>query len=159
MAAPKLKMRLGDLLVHEHIITNEHLMQALNSQKTTGRKLGDTLIELGHISERQLLEFFAQQLDVPFLDISQRRISSEVALLLPEVHARRLRAIIIEDQGDSVLIGMSDPADLSALDQLEQMLAPKRLKLAVVMETQLFNAFDGLYRRTADIESLSLIHI
>ena len=155
MAAPKLKMRLGDLLVHEHIISNEQLMQALNSQKTSGRKLGDTLIELGHISERQLLEFFAQQLDVPFLDISQRRISSEVALLLPEVHARRLRAIIIEDQGDSVLIGMSDPADLSALDQLEQMLAPKRLKLAVVMESQLFNAFDGLYRRTADIESFA----
>lgn len=155
MAAPKLKMRLGDLLVHEHIISNEQLMQALNSQKTNGRKLGDTLIELGHISERQLLEFFAQQLDVPFLDISQRRISSEVALLLPEVHARRLRSIIIEDQGDSVLIGMSDPADLSALDQLEQMLAPKRLKLAVVMESQLFNAFDGLYRRTADIESFA----
>ncbi len=155
MAAPKLKMRLGDLLVHEHIISNEQLMQALNSQKTTGRKLGDTLIELGHISENQLLEFFAQQLDVPFLDISQRRISSEVALLLPEVHARRLRAIVIEDQGDSVLLGMSDPADLSALDQLEQMLAPKALKLAVVMESQLFDAFDGLYRRTADIESFA----
>ena len=155
MAAPKLKMRLGDLLVHEHIITNEQLMQALNSQKTSGRKLGDTLIELGCISETQLLEFFAQQLDVPFLDLSQRRISSDVAKLLPEVHARRLRAIIIEDCGDSVLLGMSDPADLSALDQLEQMLAPKSLKLAVVMESQLFDAFDGLYRRTADIESFA----
>ena len=155
MAAPKLKMRLGDLLVHEHIISNEQLMQALNSQKTSGRKLGDALIELGHIGERQLLEFLAQQLDVPFLDISQRRIPSEVAKLLPEVHARRLRVIIIEDQGDSVLLGMSDPADLSALDQLEQMLAPKRLKLAVVMESQLFDAFDSLYRRTADIESFA----
>jgi MSHA biogenesis protein MshE len=155
MAAPKLKMRLGDLLVHEHIISNEQLMQALNSQKSTGRKLGDALIELGHIGERQLLEFLAQQLDVPFLDISQRRIPAEVALLLPEVHARRLRALIIEDQGDTVLIGMSDPADLGGLDQLEQMLAPKRLKLAVVMESQLFEAFDGLYRRTADIESFA----
>jgi len=155
MAAPKLKMRLGDLLVHEHIITNEQLMQALNSQKTTGRKLGDTLIELGHIDERRLLEFLAQQLNVPFLDISQRRIPSEVALLLPEVHARRLRALIIEDQGDSVLLGMSDPADLGGLDQLEQMLAPKTLKLAVVMESQLYEAFDGLYRRTADIESFA----
>ncbi len=155
MAAPKLKMRLGDLLVHEHIITNEQLMQALNSQKTTGRKLGDTLIELGHIGERQLLEFLAQQLNVPFLDISQRRIPSEVALLLPEVHARRLRALIIEDQGDAVLLGMSDPADLGGLDQLEQMLAPKKLKLAVVMESQLYEAFDGLYRRTADIESFA----
>jgi len=155
MAAPKLKMRLGDLLVHEHIITNEQLMEALNSQKSTGRKLGDSLIELGHIGERQLLEFLAQQLGVPFLDISQRRIPSEVALLLPEVHARRLRALIIEDQGDAVLLGMSDPADLGGLDQLEQMLAPKTLKLAVVMESQLYEAFDGLYRRTADIESFA----
>ncbi|GLX77869.1 MSHA biogenesis protein MshE [Thalassotalea insulae] len=155
MVAPKLKMRLGDLLVHEHIITNEQLMQALNSQKSTGRKLGNTLIELGYIGEKQLLEFLAQQLDVPFLDISQKHIAPEVAKLLPEVHARRLRALILEDQGDAVLIGMSDPADLSGLDQLEQMLAPKKLKLAVVMESQLFEAFDGLYRRTADIESFA----
>lgn len=155
MAAPKLKMRLGDLLVYENIISNEQLVEALSSQKASGRKLGGALIELGHINERQLLEFFAQQLEVPFLDISQRRIPAEVAILLPEVHARRLRAIVIEDQDDAVLIGMSDPADLSALDQLEQMLAPKRLKLAVVMESQLFNAFDGLYRRTADIESFA----
>jgi len=155
MVAPKLKMRLGDLLVHEHIITNEQLMQALNSQKMTGRKLGDTLIELSYLSERQLLEFLAQQLGLPFLDISQRRIATETASLLSEVHARRLRALIIEDRGDSVLLGMSDPADLSAIDQLEQMLAPRRLELAVVMDSQLFDAFDGLYRRTADIESFA----
>lgn len=155
MAAPKLKMRLGDLLVHENIISNEQLMQALNSQKATGRKLGDTLIELSYLTERQLLEFLAQQLDLPFLDISQRRIATEIASLLPEVHARRLRALIIEDRGDSVLIGMSDPADLNAIDQLEQMLAPRTLSLAVVMESQMFDAFDGLYRRTADIESFA----
>ncbi len=155
MAAPKLKMRLGDLLVHENIITDEQLMEALNSQKSTGRKLGDTLIELEHLSELQLLQFLAQQLDVPFLDISQRKIPSSVASLLPEVHARRLRALIIEDKGESVLLGMSDPADLSGLDQLETMLAPKRIELAVVMESQLYSAFDSLYRRTADIESFA----
>jgi MSHA biogenesis protein MshE len=155
MAAPKLKMRLGDLLVHESIITNEQLMEALNSQKNSGRKLGDTLIELQHLSERQLLQFLAQQLEVPFLDISQRKIPTSVASLLPEVHARRLRALIIEDRGESVLLGMSDPADLSGLDQLEHMLSPKRIELAVVMESQLFSAFDSLYRRTADIESFA----
>ncbi len=155
MAAPKLKMRLGDLLVNENIITNEQLMQALNAQKKTGRKLGDTLIELGFLSEKQLLEFLAQQLGVPFLDISQKRILPEIAKLLPEVHARRLRALVIEDQGDSVLLGMSDPADLNALDQLEQLLAPKKINLAAVMESQLFEAFDSLYRRTADIESFA----
>jgi MSHA biogenesis protein MshE len=141
--------------VDKHIITNEQLMQALSSQKQTGRKLGDTLIELNYLSERQLLQFLAQQLDIPFIDISQTKISPDVASLLPEVHARRLRAIIIKDRGDSVLLGMSDPADLSGLDQLERMLAPKNIELAVVMESQIFDAFDSLYRRTAEIESFA----
>ena len=134
MAAPKLKMRLGDLLVHEKIISNEQLSEALTSQKKTGLKLGDALIELGHISERALLGFLAQQLDVPFVDLSHKRRSTDMSSLLPEVHARRLRALVIEDRGDSVLIGMSDPADLRCLDQLEVMLAPKRIQLALVME-------------------------
>ncbi len=155
MVAPKLKMRLGDLLVHENIISNDQLMQALSSQKQTGRKLGDTLIELNYLSERQLLQFLAQQLNVPFLDIAQHKISPAVATLLPEVHARRLRALIIEDRGTSVLLGMSDPADLSGLDQLERMLAPKSIELSVVMESQIFDAFDSLYRRTAEIESFA----
>ena len=63
--------------------------------------------------------------------------------------------MIIEDKGDSVLVGMSDPADLNALDQLENLLAPKKIQLAVVMESQLFHAFDSLYRRTADIETFA----
>jgi len=155
MVGRKLTMRLGDLLVDKHIISNEQLMQALSSQKQTGRKLGDTLIELNYLSERQLLEFLAQQLDIPFIDISQTKISPEVASLLPEVHARRLRTIIIKDLGDSVLLGMSDPADLSGLDQLERMLSPKKIELAVVMESQIFDAFDSLYRRTAEIESFA----
>lgn len=155
MSAPKLKMRLGDLLVQECIITNEQLMQALNSQKTTGRKLGDSLIELGYVSEKQLLAFLAQQLNLPFLDISQHRITSETANSLPEVHARRLRALVIENNEDSVLVGMHDPADLNAIDQLEHRFSPKRLDIAVVMDSQLFDAFDALYRRTADIESFA----
>jgi MSHA biogenesis protein MshE len=155
MAGPKLKMRLGDLLVREHIITDQELTQALNDQRDTGRKLGDTLIDLGYIKEKQLLEFLAQQLEVPFLNISQRRIPPETANLLPEVHARRLRALVIEDNEDTVLIGMSDPADLSGLDQLEAMLSPKEVKLAIVLESQLYDAFDALYRRTADIESFA----
>ena len=74
MARPRLKMRLGDLLVQEQMIVEAELMEALKEQKNSGRKLGATLIDLGHISEEDLLRFLAQQLDVPFLDISQKAI-------------------------------------------------------------------------------------
>ncbi|MBB1337250.1 GspE/PulE family protein [Pseudoalteromonas sp. SR44-2] len=152
---PSLKMRLGDLLVHEHMITEAQLSEALNVQAATGRKLGSTLITLEFISEPQLLRFLAQQLQVPFLDISQRKISHDVSKLLSEVYARRYRALVIEDNGDSVLLGMSDPADLRSLDQLATMLAPKRIDLAVVQESQIMAAFDNVYRRTDEITNFA----
>ncbi|MFT4925793.1 MAG: MSHA biogenesis protein MshE [Phenylobacterium sp.] len=155
MARPRLKMRLGDLLVQEGILIESQLMEALKEQKSSGRKLGAALIDLGHITEEELLRFLAQQLDVPFVDITEKVIEPAVAQLLPEVHARRHRALVIDDYGDSVVLGMSDPADLSSLDQLAPMLAPKEIQIAVVKEEQILEAFDRLYRRTKDIESFA----
>lgn len=155
MQRPRLKMRLGDLLVHEGIITEAQLQQALAQQQQSGRKLGATLTAMNFLSEQQLLQFLAQQLNVPFLDIAQRRIDVKAVQLLPEVQARRFRALVLQDQGDKLLLGMSDPADLAAMDQLAELLAPRQIELAVVRESQLIDAFDTLYRRTKDIESFA----
>ncbi|MGS0674978.1 GspE/PulE family protein [Shewanella sp. 0m-4] len=152
---PKLKMRLGDLLVQEHIISEAQLQQALSEQRNTGKKLGRTLIDLSSITEQQLLQFLSHQLNIPFLDISKRAIATEVVSLLPEVQARRYRALVVEDKGDSVLIAMSDPADLQAMDNLELLLAPKSISIAVVTEEQLLDAFDNLYRRTDEIAQIA----
>lgn len=155
MQRPRLKMRLGDLLVHEGIISDAQLQQALAQQQISGRKLGAALTELQFVTEQQLLQFLAQQLNVPFLDIAQRRIDPKAVQLLPEVQARRFRALVLEDHGDKLLLGMSDPADLAALDQLAALLEPRQIELAVVRERQLIDAFDTLYRRTKDIESFA----
>lgn len=152
---PRLKMRLGDLLVHENIITSEQLDNALSAQRSSGRKLGDTLIDLGFISEPQLLRFLAQQLNIPFLDITQRRIDPEQAQLIPETYARRYRALVLEADDDEVLIGMSDPTDLGGLDQLGPLVAPRNIELAIVQENQMLEAFDSVYRRTQDIASFA----
>lgn len=155
MLKPRLKMRLGDLLVHEHIITEQQLQQALAQQQKTGRKLGNSLIDMNFLTEDQLLQFLSQQLKVEVLDISQLHIDPKAVALLPEVHARRFRALVLEDRGSSVLLGMSDPADLSVLDQIAPMLAPKDIAIAIVRESQLISAFDRLYRRTKQIESFA----
>ncbi|MGY0310458.1 GspE/PulE family protein [Alteromonas macleodii] len=152
---PRLKMRLGDLLVHENIISSEQLDNALAAQRTSGRKLGDTLIDLGFIGEPQLLRFLAQQLNIPFLDITQRRIDPEQAQLIPETYARRYRALVLEADDDEVLLGMSDPTDLGGLDQLGPLVAPRAIELAIVQENQMLEAFDSVYRRTQDIASFA----
>lgn len=152
---PKLKMRLGDLLVQEQIISEQQLLNALAEQKKTGRKLGRTLIDMAYISEDQLLQFLSQQLNIPLVDISRRAIPPEVVNLLTETQARRFRALVISASGDSVQVAMSDPADLQALDELEILLAPRRLELVVVKEQQLFDAFDNLYRLTGHIAEMA----
>jgi MSHA biogenesis protein MshE len=155
MAAPKLKKRLGDLLVEEQIINESDLLAALEKQKSSGRKLGAVLIESGVITEEQLLRFLAQQLNVPFLDISNWQIDERLAGELSEVHARRLRVIILESGDEHVMLGMSDPADLSAIEQLSSLLSPKRLEIVAVRESQILTVFDGLYRRTKEIEEFA----
>ncbi|WP_421299526.1 MSHA fimbrial ATPase MshE [Aeromonas veronii] len=155
MAQPRLKMRLGDLLVQEQIISDDQLQLALQQQRQTGRKLGTTLIDLGFISEVQLLQFLARQLDVPFFDLNNLTIDAAAVPLLPEVQARRYRALAVNLTDDKVTVAMSDPADLSALDAIAALLSPREMVLAVAREGQLLDYFDRLYRRTREIESFA----
>lgn len=155
MAQPRLRMRLGDLLVAEHIIGDDQLQLALQQQRQTGRKLGTTLIDLGFIGEEQLLKFLAQQLAIPFFDLSKLTIQPQAVQLIPEVHARRYRALAVNVSGDEVTVAMSDPADLAALDALAALVSPRQMQLAVAREAQLLQYFDQLYRRTREIESFA----
>ncbi|QLH68617.1 MSHA fimbrial ATPase MshE [Aeromonas veronii] len=155
MAQPRLKMRLGDLLVQEQIISDDQLQLALQQQRQTGRKLGTSLIDLGFISEVQLLQFLARQLDVPFFDLNNLTIDAAAVPLLPEVQARRYRALAVNLTDDKVTVAMSDPADLSALDAIAALLSPRIMVLAVAREGQLLEYFDRLYRRTREIESFA----
>ncbi|GAA4901899.1 GspE/PulE family protein [Ferrimonas pelagia] len=150
-----LKQRLGDLLVEERVISNGQLQLALERQREQGGKLGKALVALGFISESQLLSFLAHQLGIPVLDISRLQITASTVNLLPEVHARRYRALVVEADDHSVTVAMSDPADLSAQDTLETLLSPRRLELAAATDSQLMDAFDNLYRETGRIASLA----
>lgn len=149
---PRLKMRLGDLLAHEKVITQKQLDEALEEQRSSGLKLGHILIEKGYIKERQLLAFLSQQLNLPLVNLSDIAIASEKAKLIPEVQARRHRAIVLDATPDTVRVAMSDPADLNAVDAIAALVQPRELDLALVAERQLFDAFDNVYRRTDEIE-------
>lgn len=151
----KLRKRLGDLLVEEGIITEQQVEQALNAQKSTGRKLGAALIELGFLSEHQMLTFLSQQLDIPLIDLSRANVDIDAVQLLPEVHARRLRALVIGRQMDTLRVAMSDPADLFAQEALLGQLSQYGIEFVIAPEKQLVEGFDRYYRRTKEIASFA----
>jgi len=155
MAQLKLKQRLGDLLVGENIISEGQLGLALKEQRNSGGKLGSTLINLGFITEEQLLSFLSQQLNIPFLDISALNIPQQTVLKLPEVHARRHRALVVKSEDNNLTVALSDPADLYAVEAISNLLSLYQLDFAIVRESQLLPAYDRLYRRTKDIEAFA----
>ncbi len=148
------KIRLGDLLVENRIISQSQLEAALADQRKSGRKLGRVLVDNGYILESSLLEFLSRQLDLPYIDLRKFKFDRELVRLLPEMHARRHRAMVLREQDEGLLVAMADPTDIFAYDELTRALK-RPISLAVVSETELLHAFDTVYRRTEAIESFA----
>ena len=152
------KVRLGEILVQQKLLSEEQLKGALDEQKKSGRRLGRVLIEKGFLTEEQISEALARQLNVPYINLKSynRRedIRREVALKLPETQARRFRALVLDDAGATCKVGMADPTDLTAYDEIARILK-RDIEIAVVTETGLLRMIDRVYRRTEQITGLA----
>lgn len=148
------KVRLGELLLDHKIITEEQLQTALAEQKRSGRKLGRVLTDLNLVREEKLHEVLAQHLQIPFIDVRQLTLDQQTVRLLPEVHARRFRSLILQSDARGLLIGMADPTDLMAYDELVARLK-QPLRIALVKEADLLKTMDVVYRRTDEIASIA----
>ena len=148
------KLRLGDVLVQQRLISQEQLQKTLELQRQTGKKVGRLLIETGVITEELLANGLARQLRIPFVNLKTFPFRGDVIKLLPESAARRFRSLVLEDKGDSLLVALGDPLDLFAFDELTRLLK-RNITIAAVPETQLNLAFDRLYRRTEEISGLA----
>jgi MSHA biogenesis protein MshE len=149
MARPE-KVRLGEILVQQKLLSEEQLQFSLGEQKRTGRKLGRVFVENAFVTEEQISGALAKQLNIPYINLKFYNINSDTVRLLAETQARRFRAIALEDRRDSLLIGMADPTDLFAYDEISRSVK-RSIELAVVNESELLQTVDRIYRRTEEI--------
>jgi len=148
------KIRLGEILLQQKLLTEDQLKTALEEQKRSGRKLGRIFIDSGFLTEEQIGGALARQLQVPFIDLKHFNIKPDVATRLPETLARRFRAIVLEDTGAFFRVGMADPTDLFGYDEITRVLK-RDIQLAVVSESLLLQTIDRMYRRTVEISGLA----
>ena len=147
------RLRLGDILLAQKVIAPEQLKLALDEQKRSGHRLGRVLIDLGFTAELNIAQALARQLNVGFVDLKHHNFKAQVALKLPESSARRFRALALEERGSKMLVGMADPTDLFAFDELARILK-KDIEPVVVAESEVSLALDRVYRRTEEISGL-----
>ena len=118
------RVRLGDLLLEKKLISEQQLKEALAEQRRSGRKLGRVLVDIGAVSEADLHSCLATCAEHPVRrsrahERSTRRSSTSCR----RTHARRHRALVLKEDARGYLVGMADPTDLFAFDELARVLA------------------------------------
>ena len=154
MSTGRKKLRIGELLVDNRIISQQQLDAALAEQQRSGRKLGRILIDSAYLTEDALLSFLSQQLNLPFVELAHYRFEQSVVHLIPEIHARRFRAIALKDKGVSVQVGLSEPTNIFAYDELSRIIG-RPIEIAVVREQELLDALERVYARSDRIVGIA----
>ncbi len=142
---------LGELMVERGLISADELRDALEIQRATRKRLGETLIAMGAVSRADMALVLAEQIGVPFTDVRTRPPDVVVAALIPEDFARRYGVLAVEQRDDGLVVAMSDPKDVFALDDL-RLLTGQRIMPTLADPEQLAAAIDRAYQN-AEIES------
>jgi type IV pilus assembly protein PilB len=141
---------LGELLVGAQLITNAQLAEALLQQSATGKRIGSLLVEEGAVDERDLAHALSDQLDIPFVDLSQQTPKVEAIAMLPESVARTSVAIPIDFDEQSVTVVVADPND-----EIQERLATathRQVRLVIAPRSDVQRAIDAAYRALGNIE-------
>lgn len=114
------RLRLGDMLVRAGLIDESQVQEALEVQKKTGQRLGETLVALGHVTEPQMTQMLSNQLSIPWVNLYHVDFSRELLDLVPADLAEHYELIpvyvrSVRKQGDTLYVAMTDPLSLESL--------------------------------------------
>ena len=110
--------QLGQILIELGYHHARAARDALEEHRKTPKSLGRVLIDLGMIKEADLVRALAEQVGLEFVDLADYPIDPTATALLPEALARRYRALPIGERDGKLLVAMSDPANVYALDDI-----------------------------------------
>jgi type IV pilus assembly protein PilB len=110
--------QLGQIMLELGFITPDQLDLALEEHRRTPRSLGRVLIDMGYIKEGDLVRALAEQVGLEFVDLAEYPVDATATALLPEALSRRYRALPIGERDGKLLVAMSDPANVYALDDI-----------------------------------------
>ena len=106
------------------------------------------------MSPRKLHKCLARHFHVDYVDLSRTQLKDETIHLMKEAQARRHRATVLESDNEGLLVGMANPGDIHAYDELSRLLK-KPLRVALVNEEDLLSTIDARYRRKQEIDALA----
>jgi type IV pilus assembly protein PilB len=142
---------LGQALLARGLVDAETLDRALTLQRSTGHRVGETLVDSGVLTRTELTRALGEHLGIPFVDLERCAPDPVLTAMIPEESARRYRALAVERWERQILVAMADPNDVFALDDL-RVLTHHEVVPAIADPDQLESQINRVYHRS-EIES------
>jgi type IV pilus assembly protein PilB len=156
MAAMDVKKKmLGEMLVAGGLIKEEQLKRALEEQKKRGGKVGEILLDLGFLNEHNLATFLGRQLHIPYIEIEKQLVDEESVKMIPADMARRLTAIPLYRDKESVVVAMSDPLNIFGLDDIKKAIG-KDIRQVVATRSGIQKTIDRYYGMSQTIDAAAM---
>ncbi len=134
---------LGTLLLEEGLISEALLNEGLQLSAETERPLGRVLVEEGLVDERDLVRALAKHIGVEYVDLADLTIDPAAASMIPESLARRYVAIPYAFEGEKLVVALSDPANVLAIDDIRA-ISGRDIIPRVAAKTDVENALQSI---------------
>lgn len=152
---PKTNLFFGELLVSKGLLSHRELTEALNEQRNSGGRLGEVLLRMKMLHERDIAKALAEYLSMEYVSIEDiTTIDTSVARLMPEAIAKRFCLVAIGEADGAVVVAMSDPLNVVAIDTITLKLN-RKVKPVVSSEKEITNAIEAIYHGS-DVEEQKL---
>ena len=136
---------LGEIMIREGLITRDQLQRGLVRQREIGKRVGDSLVELGYLSEEELLNALARQFALPQLSLSSISLSPlPIRDRLSPKYLREHRVLPIELKDGVLTVAMTDPTDPYTVDDL-RMSTGYAVSICLAKEREILEAIDQFY--------------
>ncbi|XID92582.1 GspE/PulE family protein [Paenibacillaceae bacterium WGS1546] len=146
-------MRFGELLVNNGLITEAQLEEALREQAHHKKKLGSQLLDLGYLTERQLVEVLEFQLGFPSVSLFETKIEPSVLSLITEAVARKYCVIPTKRSSGKLVVAMEDPLNYDALEEI-RLSANMSVQPVIATRSEIEQAISRYYGMQDSVEEL-----
>ncbi len=147
------RKRLGDILQEMDMISGQDIERALDHGRKKELRLGEALIDLGIITEEQILWTLAEQMGISFIRVSEEQLSPEVVRLIPEEMARRHTILPVIQVGGELTLAVADPLQYDLFQDIHQ-LTGLDVHLSLAKSKEITNALDQVWGMAAQEEDL-----
>jgi type IV pilus assembly protein PilB len=147
--------QLGDILLEDGLVTQQQLFDAYDEHQRAGRALGRVLVDRGVLTESQLVAALAQQIGMRFVDLTEFPVDGAALSSIPQAVARRYNAMPIGYEDGRLLVAMSDPANVFAIDDIRSITGVE-VKPVVATKSDVTSAINRYYRADSDLDELTV---